>query len=535
MKPYAPLLMALMLLSTCFVGVSNQAEDIVVEEEQQVTTSSGSSPMDSAWPMYCHDTRHTGRSSYSVVDTWNEIWRFRTHKDYYVDGSPIIGDDGTIYFGGLGDFYALYPNGTLKWKYDDLDFYVWSAPAIDENGVIYVGDLHGYFYAINPDGTLKWRYCAGDDILSSPAIGEDGIIYFGDETKHINALWPNGTVKWRYKTGHVVLSSPAIGEDGTVYCGSHDTYLYALYPNDGTVKWKYKTGGWIRVSPCIADDGTIYVVSFDGYLYAIYPNGTLKWTTNMGEAGTSPTIGQDGTIYAGYTKLRAFYPDNGSVKWTFDPGENRRIRGSTPCHSAEDIIIFGTHIGDYEGGEIIVVNPDGTERWRKMIANEYIDSAPAIGKDGTIYVGSASEKSGENYGYLHAFGTVESNNPPEMKTIEGRLQAEINTFHKYSFSASDPDNNPVGYFVDWGDGSTSGWTMDYEPDMKASLWHEWKEEGNYTIKVKARDSVGAESDWISLEVTMPKSHNPIWWLNSLLDRFPLLSKLLESLMDWRSG
>jgi outer membrane protein assembly factor BamB len=524
-----------MLVSTSFVGISNEVEEMVVDEDDAVEQPLSSSPMATPWPMYCHDIRHTGRSPYSTVDSENEIWRFRPHKDYYVDGSPVVGDDGTIYFGGLGDFYALYPNGTMKWKYGDLDFYVWSAPAIDENGVIYVGDLHGYFYAINPDGTLKWRIKTCIEILSSPAIAEDGTIYFGDDNKHINAYWSNGTLRWRYKTGHVVYSSPAIGENGIVYCGSHDTYLYALYPDDGTVKWKYKTGGWIRVSPCIADDGTIYVVSFDCYLYAIYSNGTLKWKINMGEAGTSPTIGQDGTIYAGYTKLRAFYPDNGSVKWTFDPGENRRIRGSTPCHSAEDIIIFGTHIGDYGGGEIIVVNPDGTERWRKMIANEYIDSAPAIGNDGAIYIGSASEKSGENYGYLHAFGTVESNNPPEMQELNGNNEGKINTLYKYSFSASDPNNNPVGYFVDWGDGTNSGWTMDYEPNMKVSLRHEWDEEGNYTIRVKAKDTLDEESDWATLDVTMPKSYNPIWWFYNLLDRFPLLQRLLDNLMNWRCG
>jgi hypothetical protein len=30
-------------------------------------------PMDSSWPMYCHDVKHTGRSPYSTVDTWDEV------------------------------------------------------------------------------------------------------------------------------------------------------------------------------------------------------------------------------------------------------------------------------------------------------------------------------------------------------------------------------------------------------------------------------------------------------------------------------
>ena len=41
------------------------------------TTPSSSGPMDSAWPMKCHDNRHTGRSPYSTADNpYDEVWRF---------------------------------------------------------------------------------------------------------------------------------------------------------------------------------------------------------------------------------------------------------------------------------------------------------------------------------------------------------------------------------------------------------------------------------------------------------------------------
>jgi len=132
-------------------------------ESEGVINSKGStqpidSPMDSPWPMYCHDTRHTGQSPYSTIDTWDEIWRFKQHANDFVRGSPVIGDDGTIYFGGA-DFYALYPNGTLKWKYD-VSAWIHSCSASDENGTIYIGTIGGgtnFLYAINPNGTLKWK------------------------------------------------------------------------------------------------------------------------------------------------------------------------------------------------------------------------------------------------------------------------------------------------------------------------------------------------------------------------------------------
>ena len=383
--------------------------------------------MNSSWPMYCHDVRHTGQSPYSTVNTTG-VEKWRMSLGTWVQGGPVIDKNGVIYIGGNG-FFAIYPNGTIKWRYP-VEAEIDSTAAIDKNGIIYIGTIwdypNNYLYALYPNGTLKWRYPTSSlgDIHSSPAIGYDGTIYFGDEDAYINALYPNGTLRWRYHTTGAVLSSPAIGNDGTIYCGSHDQGLYALYPNNGTVKWRFGTGGWVRTAPCIADDGTIYCVSLSNYLFAINPNGTMKWRTDVG-AGTSPTIGQDGTIYAGWDRLYAINPTNGSVKWAFNPGSYHCIEGGTPAHSADGTIYCGAIIqigGSSTGGEIIAVNSNGTEKWRKTIADFQVRSPPAIAEDGTVYIGSCSDL-GDN-SYFHAFG------PGEPKQI--KIQ-EPKTGHLYFF------------------------------------------------------------------------------------------------------
>jgi outer membrane protein assembly factor BamB len=424
--------------------------------------------MDSSWPMYCHDTRHTGRSPYSTVNVTGVVkWVIGT--DGLANGGPTIDNNGIIYIGSY-DLNAVYPNGTLKWRFR-VGHSIVCAPAIAEDGTIYFGAIvsNGYLYALNSNGTVKWTYPTGGDLDSSPVIGDDGTIYVGSGSKTIHAIYPNGTRKWVFNTNAMVLSSPAIGSDGTIYCGCHDKYLYALYPENGTLKWKYPTGDWIRVSPCIADDGTIYVVSFDEYLHAVYPNGTMKWKSFCG-AGTSPTIGWDGTVYCGGYDLYAYYPENGSVKWVYDvPGT---LEGGTPCNSIDGTIYLGT----WEGGNIIAVNHDGTEKWRKYIGGT--DSPPAIGADGTVYIGAGRT--------IYAFGKgllrVEANGP-----YNGNAHSSI------QFSGTIYGGVlPYGSLWDFGDGTTST-----EQNPK----HAYDHRGNYTATFMVTDAEGnSSSDTASVVV-----------------------------------
>ena len=490
-------------------------------------------PIESPWPVKCHDTHHTGQSTYSTADNPGiEKWRF--YSSGSVDDTPVIDSDGIIYCKGAYNhldryLYAIYPNGIEKWKYEAGGLISDSSPAIDEDGTIYIGSWDGKLYAINSNGTLRWKFNSGDIIPSSPVIADDGTIYFGTEGKKVYAVNPNGTEKWHYTTGNWITSDPAIGDDGTVYIGSMDYYLYALYPN-GSLRWRFNIGDRIYGSPSIADDGTIYVgSSWNGYLYALYPNGTLKW--KYGGAGTpnNPSIGSDGTIYAGYLYNLVALSPNGSLKWEFYIGDDRFIGRSAPAISADGTIYFGIHLGvpgNSNGGEIIAVNPDGTERWRKRIANEGIDSSPSIAEDGTVYIGSwyvISE------GYLHAFGTVEDNEPPTPPIITGATNGNVGDSYTYTFVSNDPENYPLKYYVDWGDNTNTGWTWEYDSGEKVEISHTWSEQGTYAIKAKAMDISNYESEWGALIVTMPVNYQNIQQSQSSLF-FRILRRITQPLM-----
>ena len=67
----------------------------------------------------------------TVIGLWNEKvhaldgetgvkkWEFNPKARIDFFSSPAIGEDGSIYFCTWGSIYALYPDGTEKWKTED--------------------------------------------------------------------------------------------------------------------------------------------------------------------------------------------------------------------------------------------------------------------------------------------------------------------------------------------------------------------------------------------------------------------------------
>jgi outer membrane protein assembly factor BamB len=495
------------------------------------TIQSSDGPMDSTWSMVCHDLHHTSQSPYSTADNQGyEKWRFRSFDNGSIESSPVIDNNGTIYFGTMGDdcrLYAIYPNGTMKWKYQ-VGLMIWATPTIAEEGTIYVTSWDDYLYAINPNGTLKWRFNLGGDGISSPSIGEDGTIYCGSTNSKVYAINPNGTLKWTYSTGGWTRC-PAIGDDGTIYIGSEDNYLYAFYPN-GTVKWRFKAAGVIPGCPSIDIDGTVYIPSGGGYFYALYPaNGTMKWKASTGGivVGASVAISADDTLYVGTDKLRAYYPNNGSIIWSADIGGN--LYGTCPAISADGTIyVSADHDGN--GGDLVAVNPDGTIKWKEKISNKYARSSPCIGNDGTVYIGSTWENpyTYRWFGCLNAFNYMDPN-APTISEINGLNEGKTKIMYNYSFKSISPLDNDVYYYVDWGDGHYNDWSGPFNSNEQILISHAWNINGTFTIKARCKDSDNLWGPWGEFTVNIkPKIRvTDDVLFNGYLERFQILEKLIN--------
>ena len=133
---------------------------------------------------------------------------------------------------------------------------------------------------------------------------------------------------------------------------------------------------------------------------------------------------------------------------------------------------------------------------------------------------------------------IAEDQPPTSPTITGQASGKPGTEYTYTFVSTDPDGDNIKYCIDWGDNTGEVCIGPYTSGVEASAKHTWSEKGSYTIKAKARDVYGAESDWATLTVSMPKSKTKVTntpflqFLQSLLEKhnvFPILQKILQQI------
>jgi len=100
--------------------------------------------------------------------------------------------------------------------------------------------------------------------------------------------------------------------------------------------------------------------------------------------------------------------------------------------------------------------------------------------------------------------TIYNNPPLKPNTPEGEDTGEVGEEYTFYTVTSDPEDDQVWYKWDWGD-ELSDWVGPYNSVEIVSMSNTWDEQGDYEIKVKAKDIHGDESPWSDpLSISMPK-------------------------------
>lgn len=314
--------------------------------------------------MFQHDPLHSGQSAAAGITTPKLAWKIHVAGE---PSSPVIGPDGTIYV-------ATGMEGT---------------------------DTTGYLYAITPTGMKKWRLkLPGLPAATAPAVASDGTIYVhmnGNEgnqvaVERLEAVNPNGTKKWIFKTNggagsftSNTQSSPVIGPDGTIYFGSMDTLLYALKPT-GKVKWAVSpTASSIQSSPALdVSQNAVYVQDAASEVAAYGTDGTLKWKESI----SSSTGGMSSVAVSASTGVLYVAEESPATLYVIDP--DGTVASATPIGSSGDFAFSTPAIGPdgtiYIGLDgLYAFTPAGVLKWRALPFVLDSSAAPVVAADGTIY------------------------------------------------------------------------------------------------------------------------------------------------------
>jgi outer membrane protein assembly factor BamB len=136
--------------------------------------------------------------------------------------SPTVGPDGTIYIGANNsNFYAVAPDGTLKWLYEaEREIAgIWSTAALSaDSSTLYFGANRGGIYALDTqDGSLRWRFDIPGSVYSSPALDSEGVLYTASTAGHIYAIKSvTGELLAEYNVEAPVWSAPSLRPDGSL-------------------------------------------------------------------------------------------------------------------------------------------------------------------------------------------------------------------------------------------------------------------------------------------------------------------------------
>ena len=450
-----------------------------------------------------------------------------------ISSSPAIAEDGTIYFGAMGPgdkgrISAINPNGIRKWVYD-TGYWIVSDPAIGNDGTIYIGSGDNYLYALYPNGTLQWRFKTGDYVKGHPSIAGDGTIYFPSTDDYLYALYPNGTLKWKSKTGWGAVSSAAIGEDGTLYIAVDK--LYAIYPNNGTKKWILDVGRNDYTSPAISADGTIYV-SAGKSLVAVNPDGTEKWRREISnlDADSSPCIGEDGTIYVGSS-----WEDENTHRWfgylhAFGAGGELEADANGPYYGLINVPVQFSGTAAYGYPPYTWLWDFGDDETSDEQNPAHVYTNP---RNYTVILTVTDNSSNTSIDTTWAWIQA-SNDPPNKPSIDGETNGKAGTQYDYTFLTTDPEGLQVWYYIEWGDDTDTGWIGPYPSGEEIIKPHTWSKRGAYTIRCKAKDPYGDESEWGTLEVTMPVNKAvDLPFLDFIETHFPRLFWFINYLLRYR--
>jgi outer membrane protein assembly factor BamB len=190
---------------------------------------------------------------------------------------------------------------------------------------------------------------------------------------------PTGArLAWAFDTGGPIQAAPAMLDDETIVVASLSGKVFTV-TNDGKPGFTANLEDRVYSSPLVTDDG-IFVGSDARKFFGIRLTGGVRFrldTDEDADTGAAPAP-WGGIVFASGKVIYAALP-NGTVLWRF---KTRKKAFSSPAVGNDGTVFVGS-----QDRHLYAITPDGKLRWRVNLESD-VDSSPAVGDDGTVFVGT---------------------------------------------------------------------------------------------------------------------------------------------------
>jgi len=437
------------------------------------------------WSYAGYTDRNIEGTLEGISETSDEIYIICAHYDS-VPGSPGADDDGsgTVAVMAAAKIMSQYQfNHTIK-------FVAFSG---EEEGL-----LGSHEYA-------REAAANGDNIIATLNADMIGFAITEDDGKNIK-IYENDASDWI--TDFTIQVSQDYDQyiDLTLipsgYSSGSDHHSFWEYGYDSIFYHEYNFNDYYH-SPQDTIENMNITYSAKSSRLIISTLGELAQAQLIGEPPENP-IKPNGPVEGVEGQELTFTtstidPDEDQIYYIFDWGDGN----------------FSMWLGPYNSGETIEV----TNIWNKAGIYE----VRARAKDTNNRMSDWSEP---------LVVTINTNLPPNTPVIDGPRFGRTGKSMTFKYVSTDPEDNDVYYFINWGDGTNDDWYGPYNSGEEVSINHTYSEGGKLYMNVKAKDQFNKEGQTVHYVILILKNRaisNPLIQriFYRMFDNFPRLQLIFN--------
>ncbi len=342
--------------------------------------------------------------------------------------------------------------------------------------------------------------------------------------KKVGTGWSSDKVDYGYNGG-ICGCSIAVDHMGTPhisYYNAIDGLKYAVSTGAGWDTQLIDSGSYFRTSIAVDSQKRPHIcyiehdVHYNRLKYAVYDEGSWDISTVDSDIGAVPSDSRSNAIAIDkWNNPHISYNDYGTIihtiKGSGSSWDSHTVDSAGGAFTSIAVDTQHVHISYYKQNKLQYA----VGSYGGGFSTATVDSTGDVGTWNSITLNS------EDIPYISYYDetttqlkvAVLNSRPSKPLRPMGPSTLECGQPGSYSTSAEDPDGDDIYYFIDWGDGTETGWIGPYESGTSITKTHSWDTVGSYRIRALAKDSVlsGEYSEWSDEKVVF------LGWQNITVD------------------